>query len=465
MAGAAPRLIGWATRWTMLYRDWMAGRKGHVAEHNEIAKRLVNVRDFQTIQAAIDYAKPDGIPVYFPPGDYVLSEALNFTGGKSGWRIYGAGKLVTRIHGNLTEAYPVMDCANTMVCLEDLHILGGGEATCGVLLARGHDASGYHGDDSFLQNVMVSGTFSKAAVANIGADLSCLVHCALYGPISYFIGCTPNSLVESFGFASKFVQDIGGDSTLHELYGCTLVANERCGVLNVKGAVEISGCTCALSGAATALVELADGGMGYGKATFLRNSRLEVDSSVRHPVHILNVVNGSSGGVISGQYGCVKGPYINIQNGQYLQNYDINFAPGNLWDFDTALATDGAQGDDHIHVNSSDGFADGDCIEIMLNAGGQINYVNGTPIGDLIALKHLLSGPSNAGHKVYRKLDLVGGGGSMTDSMVRNSNNLGGRLEMGWNNIVRAWTPNAWPTLDLAGHSNIWMGLSRTSSH
>jgi hypothetical protein len=72
--------------------NWIAGETGHATEHNLIGARFNQspcVSDFASIQAALDSMTAGGV-LYFPAGDYPISETLDLTN-KSGVMLIGAG--------------------------------------------------------------------------------------------------------------------------------------------------------------------------------------------------------------------------------------------------------------------------------------------------------------------------------------------------------------------------------------
>lgn len=75
--------------------DWKAGETGHIAEHNEIARRLVNVSDFASLSDAVK-ALPNGGRVVLPPGRFVFDK-LALPANVS---LLGSGATMTQLVGN-----------------------------------------------------------------------------------------------------------------------------------------------------------------------------------------------------------------------------------------------------------------------------------------------------------------------------------------------------------------------------
>src|SRR3972149_10652188 len=78
-------------KWKMLHNNWISGMTGHVAEHNEITTRLLNVREFGAvgdnihddaiaIQNALDELRArSGGQLYIPAGKYRVGSPLHIT--------------------------------------------------------------------------------------------------------------------------------------------------------------------------------------------------------------------------------------------------------------------------------------------------------------------------------------------------------------------------------------------------
>lgn len=133
--------------------------------------------------------RANAIPVYFPPGDYLTTSSLNFTGANdliaghtAGWIVFGAGQGASRITGNLSSGYPIVDFVESHTAtLRDIQVYGhaSGSQICGVLHSK---TDSYRAGGNRIINSMVNGTYSEAGYINVSSDLPFILNSYILGP-------------------------------------------------------------------------------------------------------------------------------------------------------------------------------------------------------------------------------------------------------------------------------------------
>jgi hypothetical protein len=282
--------------------------------------------DTQAIQVAARYAKTNKLPLFIAAGDCKVTASIDLSNGPLGWRVSGGGKRTSKVRGILSKGLPILDFSGSQqVHVSDLMVEGDpvGQQSAGMLFAR--IALTGQGDNFYLENVQVQGRFSKAAVANVNADLGTIVHSDLYSTgISYFVGCS-DLLGVSSGYQSLVSPSSG--CTLNRITGSTLIPQDGSCVLFADGAsLDVDSTYCSMLGKSTAFVRTAGQG---GLNVYLRNSRAE-SSGLASNTYVLDVSNtGSTGGEVTGNYS-IKGSTGDINIGtKNLAGYYINIRSTN----------------------------------------------------------------------------------------------------------------------------------------
>jgi hypothetical protein len=149
------------------------------------AAEVVNVKDFgakgdgttddtASINAAIAHAAlvlTSGVTVVvsLPPGIYRCNATVNLTG----IRAYNAGMFCIEANGATIQSYATTTPAVDATWTQCLHINGltiGGTATYGLQLGIKDTTGNGNAADWRVTNLTVSGTFSQAAIWNVGAE-------------------------------------------------------------------------------------------------------------------------------------------------------------------------------------------------------------------------------------------------------------------------------------------------------
>lgn len=128
----------------MTLPDLCAGQKGHVALHKSIRSRLLDVREFASIQAAINAADGRG-SVYVPDGDYFVTQTIQCA----------AGVDLILSHGAKLIAAQDID----VVKLAPRGGIRGGIIDCGAISTYTHAAIVLDGDSVF--------TFEPTQIADV----------------------------------------------------------------------------------------------------------------------------------------------------------------------------------------------------------------------------------------------------------------------------------------------------------
>jgi hypothetical protein len=153
----------------------------------------VDVRNFATIQAALDSLPTTGGAVYIPPGTYNASSLPAFNGiqiSKSGTRLMGAGVGLTFLQlqsgGSVTQNTHAIDISTSEVTVEDLTVSGlaTAGAGCGV---RCYNANSDI-TNLVLSRLKVANTsswgISITAASGKATDTHWIVDCVIYGAAS-----------------------------------------------------------------------------------------------------------------------------------------------------------------------------------------------------------------------------------------------------------------------------------------
>jgi len=175
-------------------RDWGANGRGNNDDTDAWQKAIDEVRH--------NPAYPhmgDGVLrsyVRAPAGIYVITRSLDFTtdGSLQGLGIRGDGQLQTVIHGELTEAYPVLDMTGMSGAqLHDFQIRTPAKslAICNVLLAMDPN-NHFHNRYPLLRNLLlqmdVSAPNGQAALVAAASDLAMLENVICDGPVGAIMG-------------------------------------------------------------------------------------------------------------------------------------------------------------------------------------------------------------------------------------------------------------------------------------
>lgn len=159
-----------------------------------------NVTELTTQLATLDQDPFVSNTIVLAPGDYYLTDTLNFTE-KEFTNVIGAGRGVTRLiaEGNVCAGAPVVDMTDSSYCsLSHLSIIANtgdnaNRPSTGLLVGRPIDAStnGIH----VFDNLEIDGYFTIASHINIASEVNTLRHCYLRnkasisgGAFTYFIG-------------------------------------------------------------------------------------------------------------------------------------------------------------------------------------------------------------------------------------------------------------------------------------
>ncbi len=175
--------------------------------------------DTSRIQDAFDSARVNHHSLFFPNGEYYVTASINATvlttSGYEGISIVGENSGYTRIIGNLSSSYPILDFTGSQrTNIKGLTIIGhtSGSQTCAILFAR--DSVTGRGDIPYISDVNTTGTFSKFAIANVSADLSTIENCVLYSTSKVLLLAATN--VEGVSSAYRSFSVITGN-TLHRI--------------------------------------------------------------------------------------------------------------------------------------------------------------------------------------------------------------------------------------------------------
>jgi hypothetical protein len=297
---------------------------------------MVNVRDYGAlgdgvtddtvaVQAAINVARnttPMKSPVYLPVGAYKITRSLDATGfGSIGPAFYGDGVGASQISAVLTEAYPVIDFTGTgRAHIHDLWIHGGsaGLQTCATLNARQITTNA--GDGAKIDNFFADGTYSKAGMAFISADLSSVRDSGVTGPTTIFMGTT-----DALSVGSKFAtfSSVTGN-TIMRIDNVAMNATARSGIVYGNGStLSVKDSYINLSGSAGQGIELVGNG---GRNILADNLRIESNNSTTDTCVLYAPAGaGSNAGQLTGVWTLNNnGSVVRFGDSTaYIQNYII----------------------------------------------------------------------------------------------------------------------------------------------
>jgi hypothetical protein len=156
----------------MTLPDLSAGQTGHVGLHKAIRNRLLDARDFPSLQAAIDAAGNHG-RVIVPPGVHTVP-GLNLTD-RRGVVVEGVSQTGSVIN---LDGYPV-DMAGAMQCaLRNLTIHGhvANPPQVGLLLGRGFSPGGR----CTIDNVSFSGRYQLGCILGVSNEVGTFRNLSLW---------------------------------------------------------------------------------------------------------------------------------------------------------------------------------------------------------------------------------------------------------------------------------------------